>query len=164
LHCTSEYPAPFEDANLKAMGSLADEFALPVGLSDHTPGIVAPVVAVALGAVVIEKHLTLDRTMAGPDHAASLEPAEMAALVTAVRQASTALGDGRKTPRRSEAKNIAIARKSLVAARSIRRGEAFSARNLAAKRPGTGLSPMRWWDVLGRRAPRDFAVDEVIEV
>jgi N-acetylneuraminate synthase len=164
LHCTTEYPAAFEDVNLRAMDTLRNAFHLPVGFSDHTPGIVAPIAAVARGAVMIEKHLTLDRSLPGPDHAASLEPSEMAALVTGVRQTTLARGDGRKEPRPVEIKNMAVARKSLVAAKSIRRGEPFAETNMAAKRPGTGISPMRWWDILNRAAPRDFAVDELIEI
>lgn len=164
LHCTTEYPAAFEEVNLYAMRALADAFGLPVGLSDHSPGIVASVAAAALGAVAIEKHLTLDRSLPGPDHAASLEPAEMRALVEAVRQAALALGDGVKRPQPAEAKNMAVARKSLVAARAIRRGERYSDLNLAAKRPGTGVSPMRWWEAVGRTAARDYAEDEPIEL
>ena len=163
LHCTTEYPAPFSDINLRAMATLRDIFGLVVGYSDHTQGITIPVAAAALGAVVIEKHFTLDRTLPGPDHAASLEPIELAAMVTAIRQVELALGSGAKAPAPSELKNIPIARKSLVAARSIRKGESFSAENLTVKRPGTGISPMRYWELLGAAASRDFDEDEVID-
>lgn len=162
LHCTTEYPAPFADTNLRAMDSLRDAFGLPVGLSDHTPGIAVPIAAVARGATIIEKHFTLDRDLPGPDHKASLTPAELAAMVTAIRQIEPAIGSGVKTPAPSEIKNMAIARKSLVARRPIKAGETFSADMLAAKRPGDGLSPMRLWDVVGRIATRDYEIDEQI--
>lgn len=164
MHCNTEYPTPMEDVNLRAMIALRDEFEVAVGYSDHTPGIEVAIAAVALGATVIEKHITLDRSLPGPDHKASLEPAEFAAMVTAIRNIERALGDGRKQPSPSESKNKTVARKSLVASRSIRAGEPFSESNLAVKRPGTGLSPMLWDDVLGRKAPRDFAADELIEL
>jgi N,N'-diacetyllegionaminate synthase len=135
-----------------------------VGYSDHTPGIEIPVAAVALGATVIEKHFTLDRTLPGPDHQASLEPGELAAMVAAIRNIEQAMGDGVKRASPSEAANRPAARKSIVATRAIRAGEVFSEANLAVKRPGTGVSPMRWDEVLGRRAPRDFAADELIEL
>lgn len=163
LHCTTDYPAPFGDANLRAMKTLAEAFALPVGLSDHTLGIALPIAAVALGAAVIEKHFTLDRALPGPDHAASLEPAELAAMVQAIRQVELALGDGLKVPRPSELGNIPIVRKSLVAAKVIRRGDRFNASNLTAKRPGTGVTPMCYWEYLGRIASRDYAPDDLIE-
>ncbi len=162
LHCTTEYPAPFEDVNLSVLRTLRAAFGLRVGFSDHTPGLAAPVAAAALGAQVIEKHLTLDRTLPGPDHRASLEPAEFTALVTAVRQVEQALGSPTKLPTPSERPNRAVARKSLVAAVPIRAGEAFTAANLTLKRPGTGVSPIFYYDYLGRPAPRDFATDEVI--
>ena len=162
LHCTTEYPAPFADVNLSVLGTLRAAFGLRVGFSDHTPGLAAPTAAVALGAQVIEKHLTLDRTLPGPDHKASLEPAEFAALVTAVRQVEQALGSPFKLPAASERPNRAVARKSLVAALPIRAGEAFTAANLTLKRPGTGVSPIFYYEYLGRPAPRDFAADEVI--
>lgn len=162
LHCTTEYPAPFEDVNLSAMETLRAAFGLRVGFSDHTPGIAAPVAAAALGAGVIEKHLTLDRTLPGPDHRASLEPTEFTALVTAVRQVEQALGSPVKVPAASERPNRAVARKSLVAALPIRAGEPFTATNLTLKRPGTGVSPILYYDRLGRPAPRDFAADEVV--
>lgn len=162
LHCTTEYPAPLADVHLRAMGVLAAAFGLPVGYSDHTEGIAVSIAAAALGAVYIEKHFTLDRRLPGPDHKASLEPDELAALVRGVRAASAALGRPRKEPAPSERKNIRVARKSLVAARAIRRGERFTEGNLAVKRPGGGLSPMLYWDRLGRPAGRDYAADEPI--
>ncbi len=162
LHCTTEYPAPFEDVNLAVLGTLRTAFGLRVGFSDHTPGMAASVAAVALGAQVIEKHLTLDRTLPGPDHKASLEPADFAALVTAVRQVEQALGSRVKVPTASERPNRAVARKSLVAALPIRAGEPFTAANLTLKRPGTGVSPLYFYDYLGRAAERDFTADEVI--
>lgn len=164
LHCTTEYPAPFDDVHLRAMAAMRQRFGLRVGYSDHTPGIAVPVAAAALGASVIEKHFTLSRTMAGPDHAASLEPDELAAMVTAVRQVERALGEPVKTVRPSERPNIAIARRSLVAARVIAKGETFTEDALTAKRPGGGLSPMSIWEILGRPAPRAFAPDEAIEL
>lgn len=164
LHCNTEYPTPMGDVNLRAMQTLQRAFDVTVGYSDHTEGIEIAVAAVALGATVIEKHFTLDRSLPGPDHRASLEPGELRAMVTAIRNIEQALGDGRKRPSASERKNIAIARKSLVAARPIRAGETFDATNLTAKRPGNGLSPMRWDEVIGRRAARDFAQDELIEL
>lgn len=164
LHCTTEYPAPMVDVNLRAMVSMKAALGVEVGYSDHTPGIEIPVAAVALGARVIEKHFTLDRTMPGPDHQASLEPHELKAMVDAIRNVEVALGDGVKRPSASELKNKPIARKSLVAIRAIHAGEAFSADNVGTKRPGTGISPMRWDEVMGRPAPRDFTVDELIEL
>ncbi len=164
LHCTTEYPAPMEDVNLHAMLSMKAAFGVEVGYSDHTPGIEIPVAAVALGATIIEKHFTLDRNLPGPDHKASLEPDQFKAMVDAIRNVEVALGDGIKRPSASELKNKPIARKSLVAARHIRAGERFSAENLAAKRPGTGISPMQWDDVIGRVAVRDFDTDELIEL
>ncbi|WP_305046891.1 N-acetylneuraminate synthase [Geoalkalibacter sp.] len=162
LHCNTEYPTPMEDVNLRAMTTLGTTFATQVGYSDHTLGIEIPIAAVALGATVIEKHFTLDRTLEGPDHKASLEPGELAAMVKAIRNVSTALGSGIKAPSASERRNIPIARKSIVAARAIRRGELFSEENLATKRPAQGLSPMLWDEVLGRPANKDFAPDEPI--
>ena len=164
LHCTTEYPTPMADVNLRAMREIADTFRVPVGYSDHTQGIEVAVAAVALGAAVIEKHFTLDRTLPGPDHKASLEPGELGAMVSAIRNIEQALGDGTKRPRPAEERNRAVARKSLVAARPIRAGEAFTEANMTTKRPGTGISPMRWDEVLGRPAPRDFATDELIEL
>lgn len=164
LHCNTEYPTPMADVNLRAMLTLRDELSVAVGYSDHTLGIEVPIAAVALGAVMIEKHFTLDRSLPGPDHKASLEPGELKAMVAAIRNIELALGDGIKQPTASESKNKPIARKSLVAARAIRAGEAFTEANLAVKRPGTGVSPMRWDEVLKRKAPRDFAPDELIEL
>ncbi|WP_343517844.1 N-acetylneuraminate synthase [Sphingomonas sp.] len=165
LHCNTEYPTPMRDVNLPAMRNIAAAFGVEVGYSDHTMGIELPIAAVALGATVIEKHLTLDRNLPGPDHRASLEPGEFAHMVRAIRNIEQAVaGDGIKRPSPSEAKNRAIARKSLVAARAIAAGEAFGADNLTAKRPGTGISPMRWDEVVGRTAHRAFAADELIEL
>jgi N-acetylneuraminate synthase len=161
LHCTTEYPAPAEEVNLRAMCTLRTAFPrATIGYSDHTEGIDVPVAAVALGAQVIEKHFTLDRSMEGPDHKASLEPPELAAMVRAIRRVGSALGDGRKAPTASEIPNRLVARKSIVAARSIARGETFSADNLAVRRPGNGLSPTRWDEVIGTVAVRDYAQDE----
>ena len=164
LHCTTEYPAPYADVNLRAMNTLRETFGCPVGYSDHTPGIEIPVAAVAMGAKIIEKHFTLDKTMEGPDHAASLEPDELAAMVKAIRNVEYALGDGIKKPGASEIENIAIARKSIVAARDIKSGEIFTEENITTKRPGNGISPMRWFEILGMQAKRDFAEDELIEI
>lgn len=164
LHCTTEYPTPYEDVNLKAMVALKDQFDIEVGYSDHTRGIEVPIAAVAMGAVVIEKHFTLDCNMDGPDHKASLEPAELKAMVEAVRKIEQALGDGVKRPAGSEIKNINIARKSIVAKRDIKAGEELREDNITTKRPGTGISPMKWPDVIGTRAIRDFKEDELIEL
>lgn len=153
------------DVNLKAMQSIANEFKVVVGYSDHTMGIEVPIAAVALGAKVIEKHLTLDRNLAGPDHAASLEPGEFTAMVSAIRNIEAALsGDGIKRPSESETKNMGIARKSIVAARNIAKGELFTVENLTTKRPGTGISPMKWDEVVGRKAPKAFSLDDLIEL
>lgn len=163
LHCNTEYPTPMSDVNLRAMQSMQQTLGVQVGYSDHTQGIEIAVAAVALGASVIEKHLTLDRTLPGPDHRASLEPAEFGAMVTAIRNVERALGDGIKQPSPSERKNMPVARKSIVAARPIRKGEVLTESHLAVKRPGTGLSPMLWDQLLGRPASRDFAADEPLE-
>jgi N-acetylneuraminate synthase len=163
LQCTTEYPAPMREANLRAMDTLRRRFDLAVGYSDHTEGTAAALAAAALGATVIEKHLTLDRAAPGPDHAASLEPREFEAMVRAVREVEDALGTGVKVAGASELRNLAAARRSLVAARAIRRDEAFTEENLAVKRPGGGLSPFLYWEWLGRRAGRDYAKDEAIE-
>ncbi len=163
LHCNTEYPTPFEDVNLRAMAVMRDAFGLEVGYSDHTRGIEVPVAAVALGATVIEKHFTLDRNMEGPDHKASLEPAELAAMVSAIRNVEQALGTAEKKPSPSERKNIAVARKSIVAKTAIAAGETLTEDNLTVKRPGSGVSPMRWFEVLGSRANRDYQEDELIE-
>lgn len=164
LHCTTEYPAPMMDVNLQAMGTMRNEFDVNVGYSDHTLGHEVAVAAVALGARVIEKHLTLDNSAAGPDHAASLEPHEFGDMVRAIRNIELALGDGIKTPRPSEICNMAVARKSLVALGFIRKGERFTSLNIAAKRPGTGVSPMLWDVALGQEARRDFEPNELIEL
>jgi N,N'-diacetyllegionaminate synthase len=164
LHCTTEYPAPYSEVNLKAIETLRSTFNLPVGYSDHTQGIVIPIAAVAMGAVVIEKHFTLDRTMDGPDHKASLEPAELKAMIEAIRCVEVSLGDGVKNPADSERRNMGIARKSIVALRQIRKGERFTSENITTKRPGSGISPMRWNEVIGQFAKRSFDEDELVEV
>jgi N,N'-diacetyllegionaminate synthase len=164
LHCTTEYPTPMADVNLRAMLTIRDTFGVDVGYSDHTSGIEIAVAAVAMGASVIEKHLTIDRCLPGPDHRASLEPAEFASMVGAIRNLERAMGDGIKRPCAGEARNAAVVRKSIVAVRPIREGEPFSEANLTVKRPGTGVSPMQWDDVIGKPAPRDFAPDELIEI
>lgn len=164
LHCTTEYPTPFNDVNLKAMLTIKNEFDVQVGYSDHTKGIEVPIAAVALGATVIEKHFTLDRNMEGPDHKASLEPDELKAMVDAVRNIETALGDGVKQPAESEKKNMAIARKSIIAKTYIKSGDIFTEDNLTVKRPGNGISPMRWYDVIGKVASRNFEKDELIDL
>ena len=164
LHCTTDYPAALEDVNLRAMLTLRDTFGVAVGYSDHTLGIEVATAAVALGATVIEKHFTLDAAAPGPDHRASLEAVQLKAMVDAIRNLERAMGDGVKAPRAVEEKNRAVARKSLVAACPIRAGEVFSELNLAVKRPGSGISPMRWDEVLGRPARRDFSADELIEL
>lgn len=162
LHCTTEYPAPFGDVNLRAMETLRAAFGLRVGYSDHTEGIAVSIAAAALGACILEKHFTLDRSLPGPDHKASLEPGELEQMVRSVRQVEKALGTGRKIPAASELKNKAIARKSLVALRAIRAGEIFSEENLTAKRPGNGVSPMDYWAYLGKVAERDYGEDETL--
>lgn len=164
LHCNTEYPTPFEDVNLRAMQTMKDVFGLEVGYSDHTKGIEVPVAAVALGATVIEKHFTLDRNMEGPDHKASLEPDELAKMVQSIRHIEKALGSGEKTPSPSEKKNIAVARKSIVAKKMIKAGDELNEYNITVKRPGTGISPMKWFDVIGTKAVRDFQEDELIEL
>jgi N,N'-diacetyllegionaminate synthase len=164
LHCNTEYPTPMADVNLQAMLTIREAFGVEIGYSDHTLGIEVPIAAVALGARVIEKHLTLDRSLPGPDHKASLEPADFKAMVDAIRNIEQAIGDGIKRPSPSESKNKAIARRSLVAACAIRAGEPFTNSNLVTKRPGTGISPMRLNEILGRSAPRDFQPDEIIEI
>jgi N,N'-diacetyllegionaminate synthase len=164
LHCTTEYPTPMAEVNLRAMQSIHAAFGVKVGYSDHTRGIEVATAAVAMGATVIEKHFTLDRNLPGPDHQASLEPEELKAMVAAIRNIEVALGDGIKRLTPSEAINKTIARKSLVASQVIKAGEAFSAQNITAKRPGTGISPMRWDEVVGCTARRDFFADELIEL
>lgn len=163
LQCNTEYPTPMQDVNLRAMLGLQREFGCPVGYSDHTQGIEIAVAAAALGAVIIEKHFTLDKHMVGPDHIASLDPNELEAMVRAIRNVETALGSPAKEISESERKNRTAARKSVVAARDIRRGEILTEENIAAKRPGGGISPMRWEELLGQRAVRDFIRDEMIE-
>ena len=164
LHCNTEYPTPLKDVNLYAMRTMKKMFGKKVGYSDHTKGIEVPVAAVALGACVIEKHFTLDKNMPGPDHKASLEPDELGRMVKNIRNIEIALGDGVKHVSESERKNIAIARKSIVARRNIQEGEILTEDNLAVKRPGTGINPMQWMEVLGTRAVRDFKEDELIEI
>lgn len=164
LHCTTEYPTPMNEVNLRAMQSIHAAFGVDVGYSDHTPGIEVAIAAVAMGASVIEKHFTIDRNLAGPDHKASLEPAELNAMVTAIRNIEVALGDGIKRLTSSETRNKPVARKSLVASRAIKAGESFTAENITPKRPGTGISPMRWDEVMGKKALRDFAADELVEL
>lgn len=162
LHCTTEYPAPMDEINLKAMDTLGRAFDLPAGYSDHSQGITIPIAAVARGAVLIEKHFTLDNNMEGPDHKASLEPQDLTAMVSAIRQVEKALGSRVKTPTVSEVKNKAVARKSLVAARDINEGEAFSPENMTIKRPGDGMSPYRYWDMLERTASKAYRAGELI--
>ena len=162
LHCTTEYPTPMAEVNLRAMLSIHAAFGVAVGYSDHTQGIEVATAAVAMGATVIEKHFTLDRNLPGPDHKASLEPAELNALVAAIRNIEVALGDGIKRPSPGEARNRPVVRKSLVASRAIKSGALFTAENITAKRPATGISPMRWDEVIGKAALRDFGADELI--
>ncbi|XAK03152.1 N-acetylneuraminate synthase [Campylobacter coli] len=163
LHCNTEYPTPFEDVNLKAMQTIKNAFHLPVGYSDHTIGTTIPIAAVAMGACVIEKHFTLDKSMEGPDHLASLEPDELKIMIKNIRELEQALGGGIKKPSKSESKNINIGRKSLVAISPIKKGELFTERNLGIKRPGNGISPMEWDKIVGKVANKDFDVDELIE-
>ncbi len=162
LHCNTEYPTPYSDVNLKAMLHIGAETGKPIGYSDHTLGIEIPVAAVALGASVIEKHFTLDKTMEGPDHRASLEPDELKAMVSAIRHIEAGLGDGIKRRTDSESKNVSVARKSIVAKKHISKGEAFSEDNITVKRPGTGISPMKWYEVIGKTADRDYDEDQII--
>ena len=164
LHCNTEYPTPYEDVNLRAMKTLRDAFGVEVGYSDHTKGIEVPIAAVAMGASVIEKHFTLDRNMEGPDHKASLEPQELKQMVDSIRHIEAALGSGDKKPSPSEKKNMAVARKSIVAAARIKAGDILTEENITVKRPGNGICPMRWKEVLGTRAVRDFEEDELIEI
>lgn len=162
LHCNTEYPTPFSDVNLLAMHHMQRELHKPVGYSDHTVGIEVAIAAAALGAVVIEKHFTLDKTMEGPDHAASLNPDELKQMINAIRNIEKSMGDGVKRRTASEEKNLAAARKSLVAKTSIRKGEIFTVDNLTVKRPGSGKSPMKWEEILGTRAEKDYEMDELI--
>ncbi|MBO4965977.1 MAG: N-acetylneuraminate synthase [Muribaculaceae bacterium] len=164
LHCTTQYPAPYNDVNLLCIKTMREALHVQTGYSDHTPGIEIPVAAAALGATVIEKHFTLDRSLPGPDHKASLEPAELSEMVKGIRNVEKALGDGVKRVADSERKNIAVARKSIVARNPIHAGEMLTEENLGVKRPGTGISPMRWEEVIGKKAKRDFEIDELIEL
>jgi N,N'-diacetyllegionaminate synthase len=164
LHCNTEYPTPYEDVNLKAMQTMHEAFGLKVGYSDHTKGIEVPIAAVAMGACVIEKHFTLDRNLPGPDHKASLEPDEFKRMVDSIRNIEKAIGSAIKKVSPSEQKNMVVARKSLIAAVDIRKGEVFTEQNVTVMRPGNGISPMRWGEVMGRQAPRDFKEDELIEI
>lgn len=162
LHCNTEYPTPFGDVNLRAMQAMEETFRVPVGYSDHTIGIEVPIAAVAMGASVIEKHFTLDKNMEGPDHKASLEPGELKQMVRSIRNIEQAMGSSEKQPSPSEKKNISIARKSIVAKRGIRQGEKLTEENLYIKRPGDGISPMRWYEIIGTTAVKDFEEDELI--
>lgn len=164
LQCNTEYPTPYEDVNLLAMLKMQEAFNVSVGYSDHTKGIEIPLAATALGAAVIEKHFTLDRQMEGPDHKASLEPQELKSMISSIRHIEQAMGDGEKRPSESEKKNIPVARKSIVAKTWIREGEVFTEENLTLKRPGTGISPMKWEEIIGRKADRDYQEDEQIEI
>ncbi len=162
LHCNTEYPTPWNDVNLRAMHDIAKRFNVPVGYSDHTRGIEVPIAAVALGATVIEKHFTLDNNLPGPDHKASLEPHQLKAMVDAIRHIECALGSGTKQVSESERKNMTIARKSIVAATEIKKGELFTPQNITVKRPGGGISPMKWDEVIGTIASHDYLPDEMI--
>jgi len=162
LHATTEYPCPIEDVNLKAMQTIREAFGIKIGYSDHTNGIEVPIAAAAMGATVIEKHFTLNKMMEGPDHKASLEPYELNAMVSAIRNIEKALGDGIKKPSKSEIKNIPIARKSIIASRPIQEGEIFDIKNLTVKRPGTGISPMQWDSIIGTIATKNYAKDELL--
>ena len=164
LHCTTQYPTPYEEVNLRAMQTLKEEFGCSVGYSDHTKGIEISIAAVAMGAKVIEKHFTLDNNMEGPDHKASLEPQELSCLVQSIRNVEKAFGNGEKVPASSEIANQIVARKSIVAMKEIKKGEIFSENNITTKRPGNGVSPLSWYDVLGKEAIRDFMEDELIEL
>lgn len=164
LHCNTEYPVPMAEVNLRAMRSIGEAFGVKVGFSDHTEGIEIAIAAVALGATVIEKHFTLDRNLPGPDHRASIEPDELGRMIRSIRNVELAMGDGIKRPSASEERNCLIARKSLVAARRIAKGDVFSTENITMKRPGVGISPMRFDEVLGRIAARNFDPDEMIDI
>lgn len=162
LHCNTQYPTPIEDVNLSAMKQIADYTHKKVGYSDHTMGIEVPIAAVAMGACVIEKHFTLDKTMEGPDHRASLNPEELKAMVEAIRKIEMALGDGNKKPSESERANKVVARKSIVASCPIKKGEVFTSKNITTKRPGNGISPMNWYEIIGTKATKDYHEDELI--
>jgi len=162
LHATTDYPTQMQDVNLTAMQTIAEAFKVKVGYSDHTPGIEVPVAAVALGASIIEKHFTLDKSLPGPDHKASLEPQELREMVRAIRNIEIALGDGIKRPSENEQKNMQVARKSIVAGKTIQKGELLTEENLTVKRPGLGVSPMRWCEVVGQKAQKDYEADDLI--
>lgn len=164
LHCNTQYPTPMEDVNLRAMLTLKKEFGVPVGYSDHTKGIEVPIAAVAMGAKIIEKHFTLDKNLPGPDHKASLEPGELQSMVVSIRNIEKALGSFEKKVTSSERDNMSIARKSIVAMRPIKKGEVFTEENLTVKRPGTGISPMRWNEILGKVSGKDYREDEIIQI
>lgn len=164
LQCTTEYPAPFDEVNLRAMISMGEKFNIDYGFSDHTPGITVPIAAVALGAKVIEKHYTLDKNMEGPDHKASLDPVELKSMVESIRIVELSLGDGVKKPTNSEIKNKDVARKSIVASKDIKKGEIFTEDNITTKRPGGGISPREWDNIIGTEATREFNEDELIEL
>ncbi|HEY5557159.1 N-acetylneuraminate synthase [Acetobacterium sp.] len=164
LHCTTEYPTPYKNVNLRAMNTIQDETKMPIGYSDHTKGIEVSIAAVAMGAIVIEKHFTMDKNMEGPDHKASLEPNELKAMVKAIRNIELALGNGVKIPAESEIKNMKITRKSIMASNCINKGEVFTEENLTVKRPGNGISSMMWFEVLGQTAIKNFKEDELIEL
>ncbi|MDR1982633.1 MAG: N-acetylneuraminate synthase [Holosporaceae bacterium] len=162
LHCTTEYPCPYEEVNLRAIQTLKNEFGLEVGYSDHTEGIEVAIAAVAMGATIIEKHFTIDKNMEGPDHKASLQLYELKKMVSTIRNIEKAFGNGEKVPSQSELKNIPIVRKSVVAKCAIKKGEVFSEKNITTKRPGNGISPMKWDAIIGSRAAKDYAKDELI--
>ena len=164
LQCNTEYPTPFRDANLRAMNTIKKKFKIKVGYSDHTTGIEAALAATALGAEIIEKHFTIDKSMKGPDHKASINPEEFKMMVASIRNITQALGDGKKRVTKSEYKNLSIARPSIVAAYSIKKGDKFNKNNLAIKRPGTGISPMKWEKILGKKAKKSFVKDEIISL
>ena len=164
LHCNTEYPTPFEDVNLSAMVSIREKLNIKVGYSDHTLGVEVPIAAIALGAEIIEKHFTLDRNLPGPDHAASLEPKELKNMIDCIKNIQVALGDGIKVASKSELKNITVARKSIVAKVNIKKGERFSEDNLTIKRPGTGLSPMKWNDLIDMLSNKNYNKDDLIEL
>lgn len=162
LHCTTEYPAPFEEINLNVMDTFKSAFGINVGYSDHSEGITVPIAAVAKGACLIEKHFTLDKNMEGPDHKASLEPDELKDMVSAIRNVEQALGKSIKSPTLSEVKNKTVVRKSIVAAKNIAEGEVFTAENLTIKRPGTGIEPINFWQMLGKQATKEYNEDDII--
>jgi len=162
LHANTMYPTPMEDVNLRAMQTIQDKFGVAVGYSDHTLGIEVDIAAVAMGATIIEKHFTLDKTMDGPDHKSSISPEELKAMVSSIRNIEKALGSSIKKPSKSERSNITMARKSIVASKSIKKGELFTEKNITTKRPGTGISPMKWDSILGKVAERDYQLDDLL--